>query len=110
MWKHSKPVQDFDASGSFRSDGADDSEGGDVSATTIKADESAPSAEESEELAKKETQNVFRLRLLVILVLGLTAGVIAYTVFRLTDDAESEEFETQYEAAAEKIIACKSVI
>ena len=62
---------------------------------------------DQEQFAKKETQNVFRLRLMVILVLVLTAGAISFMVFRLTDKAEAEEFETQFEGAAAKIISCE---
>ncbi|CAB9503263.1 Receptor-type guanylate cyclase gcy [Seminavis robusta] len=56
-------------------------------------------------ISKKESQNVFRLRLLVVLVLLLTALAISYTVYWLTSSAEAEEFKVQYEGAAEKIIA-----
>lgn len=87
----------------------DEDESVDFSATcnsTGNVDES----HSSEDLGKKETLSVFRLRSLVILVLILTAAAISYTVFRLSHEAETEEFATQYEGAAEKVISCKLLV
>lgn len=56
------------------------------------------------ELAKRETRNVLRLRIVVILVLVILATIICANVHRLTSRIEHDEFESQYEAAVEKII------
>ena len=56
------------------------------------------------QISKQETRNVFRLRLLVILILVLIAIIISLVVYRLTTQAERDEFESQYEAAADKIV------
>lgn len=55
-------------------------------------------------IAEAESRNVFRLRLLVILVLIVVAALISFNVHSLTSKAETDEFESQYEGAAEKII------
>ena len=73
--------------------------------TSVNQDDSLTSIKNK--LSKKETQDVFRLRLLVFLVLILTSGAVSYAVYSLTAQGESDEFRTQYEAAAEKIISCK---
>lgn len=57
-----------------------------------------------EELTRKESQQVFRLRVVVILVLFLAAVVVSAIVFRVTRNAEVDEFETQYKGTADKII------
>jgi len=76
-----------------------------TSGTSTNKHEATTSSSTEEELAKHETQQVFRLRMMVILVLMATAGAISYTVYRITDKAEADAFEAQFEGAAEKIIA-----
>lgn len=56
------------------------------------------------ELAKEETNIVFRLRVLVFFVLFLAAVIVCVVVFLITSGSEDEEASTQYEAAAEKIL------
>jgi len=58
----------------------------------------------SEELARKESQDVCRLRCLVILVLAMTAAAVSVVIYLTTKKGEDEEFETQYEAATKKIM------
>ena len=58
-----------------------------------------------EELAHHETKNVLRLRILVILLLVAVAGAVCYTIYDLTHKAEIEAFETDFDGAAESIIA-----
>ena len=58
-----------------------------------------------EELARKETRAVFRLRVLVILVLFLAAMAVSLAVFFITRRAEKDEFETQFEGSAEKVLS-----
>jgi len=55
-------------------------------------------------LAKKDSANVFRLRLLVISVLVVSAIVICYVVYQLVRKGELESLESQYEGAAGKVI------
>jgi cobalamin biosynthesis Mg chelatase CobN len=76
---------------------------------------SAKSADESsstikEQISKQESKDVFRLRMLVVVVLVLTAAVVSCTVYWLTSDGESDTFEAQYEGAADKIMTCKCVV
>lgn len=55
-------------------------------------------------LAKHETKQVFRLRVVVVLILIAAATGISLTVYFLTKNAEEEEFEVQYYGLADKII------
>lgn len=56
------------------------------------------------ELAKRETVFVNRLRTLVFLVLLLAAISVSVLVFYITTNAEKQESDNQFEAAAEKIL------
>lgn len=58
----------------------------------------------SKALSDVESQKVFRLRMAVIGVLILTALAVSAAVFKITVQGEMDEFETQYEGAAEKVI------
>ncbi len=55
-------------------------------------------------LTKRESQQVFRLRLLVMLILIAAATSISFTIFRLERSSQLEEFESDYYGVAEKII------
>ena len=55
-------------------------------------------------LAKQETQQVFRLRVLVILILMAAATSISVTIYFIVQQSEIDEFELQYYAAANKIV------
>jgi hypothetical protein len=79
-----------------------------VSGTSAKYGEESTSTIK-EQIAKQESQDVFRLRLLVVVVLVLTAAAISCTVYWLTSDGESDTFKAQYEGAADKIVNCKYV-
>ena len=57
-----------------------------------------------EQISKKETQAVFRLRLLVILVLLGAAAAVSFVVYHITSDAQISEFRIQYDGVAEKIL------
>jgi hypothetical protein len=91
-------------SGSFHDDPSTTKESGtsaknsDESTSTIKAN-----------ISKQESQDVFRLRMLVVVVLVLTAAAVSWTVYWLTSDGESDAFMAQYEGAADKITTCKCV-
>ena len=58
----------------------------------------------SEALSDIESHKVFRLRMAVIGVLILTALAVSAAVFKITVQGEMDEFETQYEGAAGKVI------
>lgn len=67
-----------------------------------------------EELARVETKNVFRLRIVVIVILVTVAMTMAFTIYYITRKAEIEEFEIEYEGVSDSIIAslngtCKGV-
>jgi hypothetical protein len=55
-------------------------------------------------LPEQENKALFRLRLLVMIVLLLAAISVSVVVYYITQSAEEEEFESQYEGATEKII------
>ena len=56
-----------------------------------------------EELTRKESKQVFRLRVVVILVLFCAAILVSVIVFHVTKSAQDDEFRSQYEGSAEKI-------
>jgi len=57
-----------------------------------------------EQLAHRETRQVFRLRVLVILVLICAATAVSLVVFFITKNAERDEFRTQWYGSADKIV------
>lgn len=56
------------------------------------------------DLADKETAAVFRLRLLVLLVLLVAAVIVTVIVYFITSTAQKDEYKTQYEGAAKKVL------
>ena len=58
----------------------------------------------SDSLAKEETNAVFRLRVMVILVLLVAAGIVSYVIYHYTSKAESQEFRAQFDGSAQKVI------
>ena len=68
--------------------------------------EGGPSDKSSkEEISRKESLVVFRLRVLVLLVLICVAVAVSLTVYFLIRAGETEEFEAQFESAAQKVVA-----
>jgi hypothetical protein len=59
---------------------------------------------EKDQLAQKETRDVFMLRVLVVLVLLLAAVAVSFVVYLITRNAEVDEFETQYTALADTVL------
>jgi hypothetical protein len=57
-----------------------------------------------ERLGQAETNAVFRLRLLVFLVMMLAAFTISVTIYLITSGAEQDEFESQFDGAANKVL------
>ena len=96
------------------SEGTDDRDSGEVledPSTTHPSGTSGQVSDEStstikEQITKKESQHVLRLRLLVVSVLVITAAAISYAVYWLTTDGESDSFEAQYQGASDKLLAC----
>ena len=58
-----------------------------------------------DELARHETINVFRLRVVVIIILVTLAAAVCYLIYDITHEAEIVAFETEFEGNAEMIIA-----
>jgi hypothetical protein len=84
-----------------------DEEGGSVSGTSATStramDEDAHGIKD--QLSRKETAAVFRLRVVIITALLLAATAVSFIVYIITRSAEVDEFEIQYEGAAEKVVA-----
>ena len=59
---------------------------------------------DEEKLAQNETRAVFHLRVLVILVLFLAAAAVSAVVFVVTRNGETDEFQSQYTGASQKVI------
>lgn len=57
-----------------------------------------------EQLAQKESRHVFVLRVVVMMVLFFAACGVSAVVFFITKKGVEDEFETQYEGTAEKIL------
>ena len=55
-------------------------------------------------LARQETKQVFRLRVLVILVLFAAAASISVTIYYIIQNANMEEYQLQYEGTANKLV------
>ncbi len=55
-------------------------------------------------LARQETKQVFRLRILVIMILVAAATAISVTIFFIIRNADIEEFELQYYGSANKLV------
>ena len=57
-----------------------------------------------ERLGQAETNAVFRLRLLVFLVMLLAAFAVSVTIYLITSGAEQDDFESQFDGAASKVL------
>jgi hypothetical protein len=76
---------------------------GNESAMSSSEDQSSPK-KIAELLSRKESRKVLRYRIIVIGVLIFAAIFISSMVFRITTTGEVDEFTTQYEGAADKVI------
>ncbi|CAB9528546.1 Receptor-type guanylate cyclase gcy [Seminavis robusta] len=63
-----------------------------------------PEEDEKIKFTPEMTRNVFRLRMLVIVVLFIAAGVVSFVVFSVSNGGEIEEFESNYEGTATKVL------
>lgn len=80
-----------------------------VSGTVTGVGSSSGDKEESakaiqEAITKRETAAVLKLRILVIFILLATAVAVCAVIFLQTRASQEEEFQTQYEGAAQKIV------
>jgi hypothetical protein len=66
---------------------------------------------EKDQLSRKESRDVFLLRVVVILVMLLAATAVSVIVFFITRNSETAEFETQFGGAAEQVtIAFEAIV
>jgi hypothetical protein len=56
-------------------------------------------------LARKETRNVFRLRIIVIQILVATGMAMCFTVYHITHQAEIDKYESEIDGVSHAIIA-----
>jgi hypothetical protein len=92
----------------IRSDEHSTSQEGDSSttggSTICTSDDDDTVASNKERLGQAETNAVFRHRLVVFLVMLLTAITVSVTIYIITSGAEQEEFESQFDGAASKVL------
>ena len=65
---------------------------------------STGSSEESSKFVKKETQHVLFLRVVVLLILFSASAAISIVVYLVSSAGEKDSFESQYHAAADKVL------
>jgi len=87
----------------------DNSELDDASVTTVDIGGSQNAArgltgDQKIELSKKETLDVLRIRIFVFFVLLLASVAVSLTVYQITKRSVKDEYESQYEAAAKKVL------
>jgi len=58
----------------------------------------------SQEIGGRETTRVTYLRLATLMVLFLAAGIVSTAVFLITKQAQTDEFETEFEGVAAKVL------
>ena len=90
---------------SVKGDGNSDSDGprSDRGSKSGTGGEGSSSDSNKLQLARKETNQVFRLRMLVFLVLLIAAVAVSLIVYKVMSSAEEDDFEQQFASAAEKI-------
>ena len=64
---------------------------------------SETSGDESDKFVKNETRHVLFLRVLVLLLLFSASAAISLVVYFVTSAGETDGFESQYYAAADKV-------
>jgi hypothetical protein len=67
-------------------------------------DGSTVHATHKERLGQAETNAVFHLRLVVFLVMLLAAIAVSVTIYIITRGAEQDDFESQFDGAASKVL------
>lgn len=71
--------------------------------TTSQTGDSQNNTSVSEEIGKQASKEVFRLRVIVIMILIMTAVAVSLTILFITREGEQEDFDTQFDGAAEKV-------
>jgi hypothetical protein len=89
-----------DGDNSIHGEGASSKKGG----SKTSSDSEGPVQTNKERLGQAETNAVFRLRLLVFLVMLLAAIAVSVTIYFITSGAEQDEFESQFDGAASKVL------
>jgi class 3 adenylate cyclase len=77
---------------------------GDDSYSEVKSETNPKTQELQEEIAKGENKAVFWLRVIVLLVLLTSTIGVAVAVYFYMTDAETDEFETQFNSDAAKVL------
>jgi hypothetical protein len=77
-----------------------------LASTSGEKEESGKTIQEA--ITKKESAAVLKLRILVIFILLATAVAVCVVIFWLTQASQEEEFQTQYSAAAQKLVSSVS--
>lgn len=70
----------------------------------VLSDSSAQTRALEDEITKKESVEVLRLRQVVILILIAITLSVSFVIYLVRKKGESEQFNIQYDAAAEKIV------
>jgi hypothetical protein len=65
---------------------------------------STASEKDTNQIAAKETRDVFKLRVSVVLVLLVCAISVSIAIYKLTQASEQEAFQIQYKASSDKIM------
>jgi hypothetical protein len=94
-------VSDGHSSSCSSSHGANSSKTG---GSKTSSDEGGAVYSQKERLGQAETNAVFLLRLVVFLVMLLAAVAVSITIYIITSGAENEEFESQFDGAAGKVV------
>jgi hypothetical protein len=56
------------------------------------------------QLAKKESENDFKLRIVVILILVIVAAVVSILVYKISRSSKDDKFSTQFKGASTQIV------
>jgi len=65
---------------------------------------------EKVQISKKETEAVFRLRLIVFLILFLASIAVSLIVYFITAGATNDQYDSDYAAASEKVVEAFSAV
>jgi hypothetical protein len=76
---------------------------GSSSASATNESSSSSSDNKKVNFVRRESRDVLFLRIGVILILLLAAAAVSVMVYFITETGEQDSFESQYEAAAEKV-------
>jgi hypothetical protein len=72
--------------------------------STFKISEDNSSDSIKKQLATKATDNLFRLRIIVVLILTAAATGVSILVFHISNNSQTEEFRTQFNGVSEQIV------